>query len=83
MGFWTLFLENRVVRRITLWCGVALAAGLALVRVFYAGKAAERASQTEARLNAIKQAKKVEDDVAAIGASDVDRRLSRWMRDGR
>lgn len=73
--------------RITGWLapvGVALA--IVAGAFFYgrsSGKADAKAEQAKANAKAIKQARGVEDEVQALGASRVDDALSKWLRDGR
>jgi NADH:ubiquinone oxidoreductase subunit 6 (subunit J) len=61
---------------------VALAIVVALARAFYAGKRSERDAQAVRNAAAVRQAKEIADEVHSMARADVDRRLSRWMRDG-
>lgn len=47
------------------------------------GKADAKAEQAKANAKAIKKARGVEYEVQNMGGGDVDRALSRWLRDGR
>jgi hypothetical protein len=49
----------------------------------YDGKADAAADQARKNAQSAKKARGVEDEVKKMGASDVDRRLAEWMRDGR
>lgn len=80
---WSFLINNRITRAILVGVGFAIGVGLAIAKAFYAGKASERAAQTDDRLKSVGRAKEVEDDVASIGHVDVDARLSQWMRDGK
>lgn len=62
--------------------GVALVAGaLFLLRVFTAGRNAERAAQTRRTLEAVETRHDVEDDVRRAGPGTAADRLREWQRD--
>lgn len=44
------------------------------------GKAIIEEEQNQARIDAVKRRKEVDDDVNALGSQDVDERLKRWNR---
>ncbi|CAN7484447.1 hypothetical protein LJR011_003539 [Agrobacterium tumefaciens] len=48
-----------------------------------AGRSAAKDEQAAANAKAIKRAGEVENEIKNLGDDDVDRRLSRWMRDKR
>lgn len=45
------------------------------------GKRSAEAEKARAEANARKQARDVENEIDGLGGSDIDRRLSKWMRD--
>lgn len=47
------------------------------------GRSDESAKQDKQTAESVSKAKKVSDDVANAPVDDVDRRLGKWMRDGR
>lgn len=48
-----------------------------------AGAQAERNKQAKARLDAIKDRKELDDEVADLGHADLDDRFKRWLQDNR
>lgn len=76
---------------VTLWTALtsrigrylaAIAAALAiLLAVYRKGGKDAAARTTEQRLKSISKAREVEDEVDRLGSDDLDRRLSKWMRD--
>lgn len=48
-----------------------------------AGRSAAKDEQAAANAKAIRRAGEVENEIKNLGDDDVDRRLSRWMRDKR
>ncbi|WP_348646782.1 hypothetical protein [Ensifer sp. ENS08] len=73
--------------RITGWLApVGMALAIVAGAFFYgrsSGKDDAKAEQAKANAKAIKQARGVEDEVQNMGGDDVDRALSKWLRDGR
>lgn len=69
------------------WLALAGAVIIAVLIAFFkgrsAGKAAEAAKAQQARIDSMKTAKEVTDEVSNLGNNDVDRELSQWMRDKR
>lgn len=53
-----------------------------LFRVYSAGKARERARQTEAALKALRERMKVDDEVEKLAPDKRLERLNRWVSDG-
>lgn len=53
-----------------------------LFGVYTKGRKDSAAAQDKKRLESVKTAKKVQDDVANLPSDDVDSRLDKWMRDG-
>lgn len=67
--------------RLTGWLA---AAGVALAILFAAyakGRQDAAANQTEHRIETIKKARKIEDEVDRLDPAGVDTRLREWMRD--
>lgn len=60
---------------------IALAIGLAALRIFAAGKAAERARQDKASLENRRKRERTDDDVAAMDAARRRDELAKWVRD--
>jgi len=61
---------------------VAIAAALAILfGVYRKGGADAAARQAQTRLNEINKARKVEHEIDRLGGDDIDRRLSKWVRD--
>lgn len=63
--------------------GYAIAIGAALAILFAAyrkGAADNQAKRAEQRLNEIKKAREIENEVDRLGGDAVDRELDRWMR---
>lgn len=77
---WLWFIQSKVGRTVAAVSGAALAVALLLWRVFAAGKAAEKAAQTQDSLNNLRE--RAEHDEAVNALSDTDRRhhLRDWVR---
>lgn len=61
--------------------GLILAAiGIAFLKGRKAGVEHMEAEQTKRRIEALQDRKAVDDDIANLGAQDVDQRLARWNR---
>ncbi|MBL0934857.1 MAG: hypothetical protein IBJ07_08910 [Rhizobiaceae bacterium] len=61
---------------------VAIAAALALLFGIYRKGGTDAAhKQTETRLESLKQAREVEDEVDRLGPADLDGRYRQWLRD--
>lgn len=63
--------------------GYAIAIGAALAMLFAAyskGRQDASAKRAEKRLNEIKKAREIENEVDRLGDDAVDRELDRWMR---
>lgn len=73
---WTA-LTSRVGRYVA---AIAAVAAILLAAYRKGGKDAA-ARTTEQRLKSISKAREVEDEVDRLGGDDLDRRLSKWMRD--
>lgn len=53
---------------------------IALLRVFAAGRNSERVKQDRASLENLRDRNRIENEVDALGADDLDRRGRRWVR---
>lgn len=60
---------------------LALAIGIALLKAYGAGRAAEKAAAAKGRLEAIRDRRASDAEVDALDADGVRRDLDRWMRD--
>jgi hypothetical protein len=71
--------------RISGWLTTASVALAIVAGAFFygrsSGKADAKAEQAKANAKAIKQARGVEDEVQNMGGGDVDRAISKWLRD--
>lgn len=77
---------NSKVGRIVAAIGTgAIVIGVAMLKVFSAGKAAERQRQDQQSLENFRERARIDDEVRSLPPGDVERRLSRWVRpdDGR
>ena len=79
VGLW--FATSKLGRSIALAAAATLAVGLAVLKVFNAGKASERAAQDRQSLENIRERQKTDAEVDSIGHADLDQRMSRWVRD--
>jgi hypothetical protein len=75
------FLTSKVGRYIIIVGSACAAIVAVLVKVFGAGKAAERQKQQAEAIDVIKQHHDVEQDVARRTPGDVDRELRKWAKD--
>lgn len=73
------FFATKVGRYIAAGFAIAAAVGLAVLKVFMAGKAAEKAKQDRASLENLRKRAKTDEEVGGLSGSDVDRRLGRWV----
>lgn len=58
--------------------GAAAAIGIAVLKVFNAGKAAERGKQDRQSLENLRERAKTNDEIRSLGPDDVRDRLDRW-----
>ncbi|MBI1201475.1 MAG: hypothetical protein GC182_03080 [Rhodopseudomonas sp.] len=77
----TWFATSKAGRAIAAGAALALAIGIAVLKVFNAGKASERAAQDRASLDNMRERQATDDEVANLGPADLDRRMRRWVRD--
>ncbi|UTV39237.1 hypothetical protein MYG64_26290 (plasmid) [Ensifer adhaerens] len=72
---------------ISSWLAPACVAPAIVAGVFFygrsSGKADAKAQQAKANAKAIKQARGMENEISKMGGDDIDRGLSKWLRDGR
>jgi hypothetical protein len=70
-----------VIARIKGWA-VAIAAALAILTgAYFKGRSDKAADSAKERLRDIQKARKIENETSRLSDSDVDDRLSKWMRD--
>lgn len=74
-----------MISRIKLWLAAAGAAVLAFMGVYLVGRRdggqAAETKQTRRRVEAMREAQEVEDEINDMGADERRDALSRWMRD--
>lgn len=75
------FLGTKLGRTLAAAGAIALAIGLALLKAFTAGKAAEKAKQDRASLENLRKRAKTDEEIGSLNDADVDRRLGRWVPD--
>lgn len=75
------FATSKTGRAIAAAAALALAIGVALLKVFSAGKQSERDAQDRRSLDNMRERQKTDAEVEGLGHADVDERMSRWMRD--
>ena len=70
--------------KLKLWISIAgaviVAVAVAYVRGRSAGSDAADAAQAKRRQAAMKKAREIENEVSGLSDSDLDKRLSRWLR---
>ena len=71
---------SRTGRAIAAAGALAFAIGIAVLRVFNAGKAAERVKQDRQSLDNLRDRRAIDEDVRNLGPADLDNRLKRWVR---
>jgi uncharacterized membrane protein YraQ (UPF0718 family) len=74
------FVTSKVGRAIAAGAAIALAIGIAVLKVFSAGKDAERARQDRQSLENLRSRAKTDDEVHRLSDSDLNKRLDRWVR---
>lgn len=68
--------------RVAGWLAAAGLALAVLLAAYTKGRQDAAARQSARRLETIKKARKIEDEVDQMGPAAVDARLREWMRDG-
>ena len=72
--------ESKVGRFVAMAVGLLITIGLAVLKVFNAGKASERGRQDRQSLENFRERARIENEVDSLPPNDVKRRLSRWVR---
>lgn len=80
-GLIALFSESKAVRWVAMVVAVVTAASLALLRAFFAGKAAKQAEINEKTLENLQTRSKTDDEIAVMRGDDVRKHLSDWVSD--
>jgi hypothetical protein len=79
-----LTLITAIPGKLKLWFSIAgaviVAVAIAYMRGRSAGSDAAEAAELKRRQAAMKQARKIEDEIACLSDDELDRRLSRWIR---
>lgn len=74
------FATSKTGQAIAAGFAVAGAVGIAVLKVFNAGKSAERAREDRQSLENLRSRAKTNDEVSTLGSTDLDKRLSKWVR---
>jgi hypothetical protein len=74
------FMGSKVGRYIVAGVGIAIAVGVTLLKVFNAGKDAERDAQNRDSLENLRERAETDANVDNLGPADLDRRMDRWVR---
>lgn len=72
---------SKVGRYVALGLLIAASIGVVLLRVYSAGKSAEKARQAEAALRALRERIKTDDEITKLSPTARRERLSRWVSD--
>lgn len=73
------FATSRVGQALAAGLAIAAAIGVAVLKVFSAGKAAERSRQDHQSLENLQQRAKENDEVRTLSGDDLRQRLNRWV----
>lgn len=79
MGIVVWLLGSSLGRKVAIYGAIALAVLAAIWRVFAAGRAKEKAKQTEAALKNLRTRMQTDDEISNLPADDRRKRLSSWM----
>ncbi|ETR79164.1 hypothetical protein X566_15420 [Afipia sp. P52-10] len=74
------FATSQIGRAIVAGVAVAGTVLIAALKIFSAGKAAERASQDQQSLENLRNRNETDDEVRNLRDDDLNKRLSRWVR---
>jgi len=74
------FATSRTGRALAAAGALALAVGIALLKAFGAGRAAERAKQDRASLDNLRDRNEIDHEINTLGPGDLDDRGRRWVR---
>lgn len=75
------FATSKVGRTVAAGGALALAIGVALIKAFSAGKAAQLAKEQKQALEDQRTRDKIDEDVRNTGDAELDRRVDRWVHD--
>jgi hypothetical protein len=75
------FATSKVGRAIAAGAAIALAIGIAVLKIFSAGRDAERAQQDRQSLQNLRTRQETNAEIDGLGGADLDRRVDRWVRD--
>ena len=78
---WVWLLGTKFGRAVAAGLAIAGAIGLALLKAFMAGKAAEKAKQDRASLENLRNRAKTDDEVKKLDPDKRLERLNRWVSD--
>lgn len=81
MGALAWLLGSALGRKVAAIGLFALALGFAILRIYMAGAASERAKQTQASLQNLRTRVKVDDEIARMSPADRRKRLLEWVSD--
>jgi hypothetical protein len=81
MNIFAWFMGTKVGRTVAMVAAGAVTIGIVLLKVFGAGKAAERVKQDRASLDNLRERAKTDAELDGLGSGDLDRRGRRWVRD--
>lgn len=74
-------LSTTVGRTLLKWGGIAALRAAGYWRIYASGKSAAAAERIAEDLNALKDKERLDDKVRKMDNADLDRELSRWVRD--
>lgn len=74
------FVTSKTGRMVAAGAALALAVGVAVLKVFSAGKNAERARQDQQSLENMRSRAGSDAEIDNLGHADLDERARRWMR---
>jgi len=75
------FLGTKVGRWVAGGFATLLIIGAICLRIFFAGKEAQKNKQNVESLDALRERNETEDEIAVLPAADRRRRLSEWVSD--
>jgi hypothetical protein len=74
------FATSKTGRAIAAALGVAVAIGVAVLKVFEAGRKSERVEQDRQTLDNMRSRAETDAEIENLGPADLDERAKRWMR---
>lgn len=80
---WTWLVTSKLGRALAAGLAIAAALALAALKLISIGKRAERARQDRASLDNLRNRQRTDEDIENLGHADLDRRMHRWVRDGK